>query len=129
MVMKTEVVMVMVEGLDKGLCEWWLGTGKHWGQLKTDGAASNAAGPDKSHQLLFHCFEWMSNHQIKFWYPPKDQNNAMKAILGFFKPAKAGGLVDGILLFRHGRHHIVTLPAIDNLPVRHREPEKLFDLW
>ena len=45
-----------------------------------------------------------------------------------FKPAKAGGLVDGILLFRHGRHHIVTLPAIDNLPVRHREPEKLFDL-
>ena len=55
--MKTEVVMVMVEGLDKGLCEWWLGTGKHWGQLKTDGAASSA-GPDKDHQKLFDCFQW-----------------------------------------------------------------------
>ena len=50
------------------------------------------------------------------------------AVLGFFKPAKTGRLVDGVLLFRHGRHHIVTLPAIDNLPVWHREPEKLFDL-
>ena len=52
----------------------------------------------------------------------------MWAVLVFLKPAKAGGLVDGILLFRHGRHHIVTLPAIDNLPVRHREPERFFDL-
>ena len=79
MVMKMEVVMVMVEGLDKGLCEWWLGTGKHWGQLKTDGAASNAAGPDKDHQSLFHYFEWISNNQkhekANFWYPPNDQNN------------------------------------------------------
>ena len=78
MVMKMEVVMVMVEGLDKGLCEWWLGTGKHWGQLKTDGAASSA-GPDKDHQKLFDCFQWISNNQkhekANFWYPPNDQNN------------------------------------------------------
>ena len=108
------------------------------GQLKTDRVTSPPPKRCPKSTMTKMIFMMMNNN-YKTTKPPPSRTKTAAQTPKITKttttttkqhkrqPAKACRLVDWVFLLRHRRHHILPLPAVHDLPIRHREPGDQLD--